>query len=71
MSSKNTDPDYMSLAIIALFCIFLVLAAIGYLVIAGLSYLICLGFGLAWSWLSALALYATIVLLGIVAKIIF
>lgn len=48
-----------------LFMAILVVAVLGltYLAIAGLTYLICLGFGLEWSWLLALGVWAACVLL--------
>lgn len=44
----------------------IIIFAATYLVVAGLTYLICLGFGLTWSWLLALGVWALIVLLKIV-----
>lgn len=38
-------------------------SVLGYLVVAGLTYIICLAFGLSWSWLMALGVWATCVLL--------
>lgn len=40
-----------------------VFLTIGYLVTAGLTYVICVAFGLPWSWLIALAIYAIILII--------
>lgn len=34
-----------------------------YFIVAGLTYLICLAFNLPWSWLTALGVYAVILLI--------
>lgn len=47
---------------------FLILLMLSYLIIAGLTYLVCLGFGLPWSWLMALGVWALIVLIRYVFK---
>lgn len=43
-----------------LFIALIIVAALGasYLVVAALTYLMCLGFGLEWSWLLALGVWA-------------
>lgn len=62
--------DYKGIACFGIICIIIVVLAASYLVIAGLSYLICLGFGLVWTWLLALAVWAAIILLWVIAQII-
>lgn len=37
--------------------------ALGFLITAGLVYLVCLGFGLTFSWILALGVYAALILL--------
>lgn len=60
MASNNTEKKVavVSIALLA------VIAVIGlvFLFIAGLTYLICLAFGLEWSWLMALGVWAACIL---------
>lgn len=39
------------------------LLGLSYLLTAGLVYLVCLGFGLEWSWLLSLGVWALLILL--------
>lgn len=49
-------------AILAGVLAILLVIALGYLFIAGLTYLVCLGFGLEWSWMIALGVWAACVI---------
>ena len=44
------------------------LLGLSYLLTAGLVYLVCLGFGLEWSWLLSLGIWALLILLRSVFK---
>lgn len=44
------------------------LLGLSYLLTAGLVYLVCLGFGLEWSWLLSLGVWALMILLRGVFK---
>ena len=44
------------------------LLGLSYLLTAGLVYLVCLGFGLEWSWLLSLGVWALLILLRSVFK---
>lgn len=54
---------YSILAGLVIAIAILALLGASYLIVAGLTYLICLGFGLEWSWLLALGVWAACVLL--------
>lgn len=50
-------------AVIVAIILIIISAALSFLITAGLVYLVCLGFGLTFSWILALGVYAAMVLL--------
>lgn len=59
---KKKTSEKTALAVVVLILAVIGIGALGYLFIAGLTYLICLGFGLEWSWLTALGVWAACII---------
>lgn len=70
MRSLITDIKAAVVIVLAVLAIILV-TLIPFFFVAFLSYLVCLGFGLAWSWMLAVGIYALILLISFAIKIIF
>ena len=60
---KKKLNDKTALALVVLTLAIVGVIVITYLFVAGLTYLVCLGFGLQWSWFTALGVLAACVLL--------
>lgn len=62
-SIKKKLNEKTALAAVILILAVIGVGVLGYLFISGLTYLICLAFGLPWSWLTALGVWAACVML--------